>query len=124
MFLKTLMLASILFALRDWYIIEIKKRSPNHGKGFTMRLVISSLICLVIAKDNNDLIENFIAAPGIVWFTFQYGLNVLRGKPLTHMSDSNKTDQILLKIFKKPKTVFVVLLLLFLSSIIFKMYGL
>lgn len=125
MFIKLLILITLMFAVRDWYIIEVKKRSPNHGKGFTMRLVISSIVCLVVAKNNLDIIENFIAAPFIVWFVFQYGLNVLRGKPLTYLSPtSNNTDRILLKVFKNPKMVFVVLVVLFVSSIIFKIYGL
>jgi hypothetical protein len=125
MFLKIIILASILFAIRDWYIIEVKKKVPNHGKGFTMRLVISAIICLVVAKDNNDLIENFIVAPWIVWFVFQYGLNILRDKKLTYLSpESSKLDGFLLRIFKKSDRAFVFLLVMFLGALIFKTYGL
>ena len=125
MFIKIIIIASTLFAIRDWYIIEVKKKVPNHERGFTMRLVISTVICLVVAKDNNDLIENFISAPWIVWFVFQYGLNTLRGKTLTYLSpESSKLDGFLLRIFKKSDRAFVFLLIMFLGALIFKMYGL
>lgn len=125
MFLKLILLASMVFAIRDWFIIEVKKKVPNHGKGFTMRLVICSGICLVVAKDNLDIVENFIAAPCIVWFVFQYGLNFLRGKPFDYLSpESSKIDGFLLKTLGSQTKSFVVLLCLFIASVIFKIYGL
>ena len=122
-FLTTIIVASIAFALRDAYLIELRKKPINHKKGFLLRLFVCSVICLIVQKTPHEMVLNFLTAPGIVWFLFQYTLNFLRDKPLFYISDSNLTDRILLKIFKKRNVVFVVLALLFVSSILIRVYG-
>lgn len=125
MFLRWIIGFSILFVLRDWYIITIKKRVPDHGRGLTMRIFISTSIALVTSDGAQAIVENLICGFFIVGFIFMYGLNIVRGKGLLYLNpESNKTDGILLKIFRVPLAVFFFAFLGFLLTITVKVWGL
>lgn len=124
MFLRWIIGFSVLFVLRDWFIIEIKKKSPNHGRGLTMRAFISIAISFVISDSGQTIVENLMASFFIVGFIFMYGLNIARKKPLLYLNpESDVTDKILVKIFRDPLAIFVFALIGFIAAIAIKIMG-
>lgn len=124
-FLKWIIGLSILFVLRDWFIIMVKKQTPNHGRGLTMRAFISIAISFVISDGGWTIVENLFCSFFIVGFIFMYGLNIARNKGLLYLNPkSNKTDGILLKIFRVPLAIFFFAFLGFLLALTIKIWGL
>jgi hypothetical protein len=66
---------------RNWYIIERLKQTPNHAKGWVLRVLV--ILFVAFAKFDLDIwpTVRYCLGCGIAfWFTFDVGLNLLRGK--------------------------------------------
>jgi hypothetical protein len=109
-------LAAILFALKDSSKISSGK-SPNHNKGFTLRLVVCLLIIGIGASNAYDIWENLFCVPIILGFTFQYSINLMVGNHLMYIGRTAKFDRLLWKYGQGPFPVFVVWGLLFVIAI-------
>ena len=122
MYFRLLVGISILFVLKDWYRIEVLKKSIDHKRGFLLRSVTCIAIALVMRDDPGEIIKNLICTPVIMGFIFQYGLNIVRRKSLVYLNPtSNRTDYWLLRIFRYKWLIFTLLAILFVGAIIWKL---
>lgn len=98
----------LLAALSQWYIIEVKKRKPDHSKWFIIRVIVS-LLFVNLYLGNGYMWYWFI--PYMVFtfaWLFPFLLNRFRGKRLGYMSArGSKYDRFILKIFKHEELVFL-----------------
>lgn len=81
--------------LRNYYVIEKKKKYINHGLEAIIRLVVSIAI-IIIANPATWLhvICWFIGAFFSFWLFFNIGLNALRRKPFGYVGKSAWLDKI------------------------------
>lgn len=110
-FLKVIVGLSLLFVAYDWFKIEIRKKSINHKKAWTARAFLAVITSLFIRDSSWDIIENLIASIGIVWFVFQYGLNLARGRGLFYINPDGDSaiDKLLVRTLKHPLAIFLFL---------------
>ncbi len=121
MYFRLLIAISIIFVLKDWYKIEVLKKSPDHKRGLLLRGCTCLAIALVLADGSIDRIENLICTPVIMGYIFQYGLNLARKRPLVYLSPrSNKFDYMMMRTFRRPILAFVFMTILFVGAIIWK----
>lgn len=124
-FLRVIVGLSLLFVAYDWFKIEIRKKNINHKKAWTARAFLCVVASLFIRDSSWDIIENLIASIGIVWFVFQYGLNLARGKGLLYINPKGKStiDKLLVRILKHPLAIFLFLAFLATLGVWLKIYG-
>jgi len=80
--------------LRNYYLIDIKKKSPDHGFNFALRVI--PLVALYYYTTNWHFLtpdwqrfgQAVIAFVSIFWFGFDTVLNLLRGEPVDYLGDS------------------------------------
>jgi hypothetical protein len=66
---------------RNWYVIERLKQTPNHSRGLAFRVLV--ILFVAFAKFDLNLwptVRYCIGAGLAFWFSFDVGLNLLRGK--------------------------------------------
>lgn len=87
--MKTLLLLSIVIGLDilfNWWLIVKKNKKPNHPLNWLVRAVLGSIIGY--NTDTALWLRNATSYIPVYWFTFDYGLNWARHKPLAYLGDS------------------------------------
>jgi len=74
----------------DWHLITVKKRSPNYTGSNILRVVIGIIVVLIwyFFVPNVSKLQIYYSPVMIFfnfWFTFDYGLNKARKKPLRYL---------------------------------------
>lgn len=83
--------------IRNWYVIEIKKRNINHNTEATIRIAFATLLLLLMFPKNGNLLHVmcwFIGAFFSFWLLFNIGLNALRGKPFGYVGKAALLDKL------------------------------
>lgn len=124
-FLKVIVGLALLFVAYDWFKIEIRKKDINHRKSWTARAFLCVVASIFISDTSIDIVENLVASIGIVWFVFQYGLNLARGKRFMYINPRGASviDRTLVRIFKSPLAIFMFLGFLCTLGFWLKIYG-
>lgn len=74
--------------LINWYLENKRNIRPNHFINWGIRAALGALIAYHDkGSDVNWLLKGLSYIP-IYWWVFDYGLNLLRGKPLMYLGDS------------------------------------
>ncbi len=93
---------------RNYYVINIIRRSPNHARGWALRLLAVQFIAFFkfdLAFESVDILcwtipiplssINYIVGCGLFfWFPFDVALNLLRGKAWDHTGRDSQLDRV------------------------------
>ena len=79
---------------RNWYVIERLKQTPNHARGWVLRVLV--ILFVAFAKFDLDLwptVRYCIGAGLAFWFPFDVGLNLIRGKAWNYLGKDAVLDR-------------------------------
>lgn len=79
---------------RNWYVIERLKQTPNHARGWFLRVLV--ILFVAFAKFDLDLIPTvrYCIGCGLAfWFPFDVGLNLIRGKAWNYLGRDAVMDR-------------------------------
>jgi hypothetical protein len=84
--------------ITQWDIIENKHRYPDKSLWFILRVVIAAFFMWWFVAIGYYWYWTIIFMAGSFWWPFNTGLNLMRGKPIAHLSPENSlVDKLLVK---------------------------
>lgn len=99
--------------VRNWYIIEKQKTTPNYLQSFILRGMASILHGIAVGVLNTQEYLILIGFQvGSFWILFDFALNLSRGKPPMHKGKKNWLDRIPWDLYWSAKTIMLALAVL------------
>lgn len=90
-----LIITLLLDVITDFYLIEVKNKSPKHITGAILRILGIALSIWILRKDLNSWQLSFYTATcfSFFWIFFDLILNLLRGKEWYYIGISSDKDE-------------------------------
>lgn len=111
-----LLLFTYLNAWYHLYLIEEKKRSPNHKVWALYRLTFFALAAYIYSTEWDHILILILLQAAIFWILFDYTLNRMRGLPWNYVGKSAFLDKLFAG--KSDLMLLIKIILLFASIIL------
>jgi len=82
----------LLEALRNWYVIERLKRSPDHEMAFIIRALVAMAIILIVQPSYYYALV-LIGMGFVFWFVFDISINLMRGRAALYIGRTAWIDR-------------------------------